>query len=150
MSNDLFVDTASNSLKLIGHINRTFARVVDQPIKELGFAMSQLPVLVSLKKTGPLSQAELARVAQVEQPSMAQLLNRMERDGLVQRVADPKDGRSKLISLTNNASLKMPQGKLVMDAACLRALDGFSSDEREQLLALLIRISANLEAAIRE
>ena len=150
MSSTLNADAASNPLRLIGQINRAFARVVDQPMKELGFAMSQLPVLVTLKQNGPSSQAELARVAQVEQPSMAQLLNRMERDGLVQRVADPHDGRSKLISLTRQASARLPQGKAVMDQACRQALAGFSLDEQELLHALLLRISANLDGVMRE
>lgn len=150
MSSAVETNIDQNPLRLIGHINRTFARVVDQPIKELGFAVSQLPVLVMLKRNGPSSQAELARVAQVEQPSMAQLLNRMERDGLVERVANPNDGRSKLISLTKHAARRMPQGKAVMDETCQRALAGLSSAEQEQLYALLLRVSTNLELAIRD
>jgi MarR family transcriptional regulator for hemolysin len=150
MSSVLNTDVSSNPIRLIGHINRSFARVVDQPMKKLGFAMSQLPVLVNLKRNGPSSQVELAKVAQVEQPSMAQLLTRMERDGLVQRVPDPNDGRSKLISLTKLASQRMPKGKEVMEAASRKALAGFTPNEREQLQALLLRISANLEVVIRE
>ncbi len=75
-----------NPLRIVGHAYRTFARIVDAQLRELGFAMSQLPVLIALKQGKPLPQAELARIARVEQPSMAQLLNRMERDGLVERV----------------------------------------------------------------
>lgn len=150
MSSDLNSDIDLNPVKLIGQITRKFSRVVDLPIKELGFAMSQLPVLVALKQNVIASQAELAKVAQVEQSSMAQLLNRMERDGLVQRVSDPNDGRSKLISLTNHASQQMPQAKAIMNAACLQALAGFDSEEQALLYALLMRISANLDIAIRE
>ncbi|MGS0896086.1 MarR family winged helix-turn-helix transcriptional regulator [Burkholderia stagnalis] len=135
----------SNPLRRVGFTYRLFARVVDRPLRDLGFAMSQLPVLVSLKKAGALSQAELARRAQVEQPSMAQLLGRMERDGLVQRTPDPHDGRSRLISLTGAAARRLAQGKAVMDDACEQALAGLSAAEREQLAALLDRVNANLE-----
>ena len=138
--------TASvNPIKLIGQANRTFARIVDAPLRELGFAIGQLPVLVALKKADALSQAELARLAQVEQPSMAQLLNRMERDGLVHRALDANDKRSRLISLTERASERMPRAKSVMDATCRQALAGFSKEEKEQLTALLLRVNANLE-----
>ncbi len=147
MSSVVDSEAHKNPIRLIGQIHRTFARVVDQPMKQLGFAISQLPVLVTLKQNGPASEAELATVAQVEQPSMAQLLNRMERDGLVQRVPDRNDGRSRLISLTTQASQRMPQGKIVMNRACEQALAGFSPDEQEQLHALLLRVSANLDAA---
>lgn len=39
---------------------------------------------------------------------MAQLLSRIERDGLVQRLPDPKDGRSRLITLTEQAEERLP------------------------------------------
>ena len=87
-------------LKLIGHVHRGFQRIADQLLRDQGFALGQLPVLMALKDGRPRSQAELARLAQVEQPSMAQLLNRMERDGLVERLPDPNDRRNKHMKLT--------------------------------------------------
>ena len=137
-----------NPLKLIGRANRTFARVAEGPLREIGLAMSQVPVLVTLKKAGALSQAELARLSGVEQSSMAQLLNRMERDGLVERVADPRDRRSRLITLTDSAARQLPLGKSVMDAVSRQALPGFSKEEKEQLALLLLRVNANLDSAV--
>ncbi|HEY0294266.1 MAG TPA: MarR family transcriptional regulator [Bordetella sp.] len=150
MSTEAESGDAALPMRLLGQATRTFARLVDAPLRQLGFAMSQLPVLVTLKTAGALSQAELARMAQVEQSSMAQLLNRMERDGLVKRGPDPADGRSRLISLTARACRQMPDGKSVMDKACETALTGFSTAERTQLRKLLLRIDANLERALAE
>ncbi|HEX7817184.1 MarR family transcriptional regulator [Dyella sp.] len=144
MSSQLSHD--DNPMRLLGQINRAFARLVDAPLRDLGFAIGQLPVLVALKRANALSQTELARLAAVEQPSMAQLLARMERDGLVRRVADPNDRRSRLISLTESALRRMPKGKAVMDEVCEQALDGFSKAEREQLFTLLLRVQENLES----
>ncbi|ACR32451.1 MarR family winged helix-turn-helix transcriptional regulator [Burkholderia glumae] len=142
-------DSLIHPLKLVSLTTRLYTRVVDRPLRGLGFAMSQVPVLSLLKTAGALSQAELARRMQVEQPSMAQLLNRMERDGLVCRVADPADKRSRLISLTNDADCKLPDGKAVLDEASRVALDGFSDDERRQLAGLLARMNANLDRVIQ-
>ncbi|RKF45410.1 MarR family winged helix-turn-helix transcriptional regulator [Paraburkholderia fungorum] len=150
MSSESHIEDSGRPMRLIGQVYRTFARLADAPLRQLGFAMGQLPVLVTLKKGGALSQAELARVAQVEQSSMAQLLSRMERDGLVKRVPDPADGRSRLISLTPRAAKQMPNGKLVMDEVCDTALTGFTPEERVQLLGLLQRIDANLERALAD
>src|SRR5436190_20343325 len=116
-----------NPLRILGHAYRTFARIVDAQLRGLGLAMSQLPVLIVLKQGKPLPQAELARIAHVEQSTMAQLLNRMERDGLVERVADPDDRRSRLILLTERASRRMHKGKAIMDATVKIALDGLSA-----------------------
>jgi DNA-binding MarR family transcriptional regulator len=134
-----------NPLKLLGRVTRGFTRIADDGLREFGFAVGQLPVLVSLKERKTLSQAELARIAQVEQPSMAQLLARMERDGLVERVPDPDDKRSRLISLTPLATRRLPKAKAIMDAHAQQVLEGFSAEDIAQLTALLTRLNANVE-----
>ena len=50
-----------------------------------------------------LTQAELCRRINVEQPTMANTLERMERDGLVERKADDTDRRRALVFLTQKA-----------------------------------------------
>jgi MarR family transcriptional regulator for hemolysin len=139
-----------NPLRIVGHAYRTFARIVDAQLRGLGFAMGQLPVLIVLKQGKPLPQAELARIARVEQSSMAQLLNRMERDGLVERVADPADRRSRLIMLTERATRRMHKGKAIMDATVKIALQGLSDADIKQLDQLMRRINENLERAADE
>nr|WP_315430664.1 MarR family transcriptional regulator [uncultured Albidiferax sp.] len=134
-----------HSMKLLGRVTRGFYRLADVELRPFGLASGQLPVLVSLKNGQALSQAELARIAQVEQPSMAQLLNRMERDGLVERVADPQDKRSRLISLTSAAAERLPQAKRLMEGLTSQALAGFTPEEIAQLGAYLARMNDNID-----
>ena len=145
MASPAHSEEAGASLRRIGQIYRTFVKLADEPLRETGLAIGQLPVLVTLKNAGPSTQGELARVAQVEQPSMAQLLNRMERDGLIERLPDPADARSRLVSLTTQAARRLPEGKAVMDTLATKALEGFSADECERLRDFLSRIESNLE-----
>nr|WP_275410201.1 MarR family transcriptional regulator [Streptomyces sp. SID14478] len=72
--------------------------------------------MAALAQGGAMSQKELARLARIEQPSMAQLLARMERDGLVERAPAPDDRRGSLISLTAVAGGTTPQPRAI---ACL-------------------------------
>ncbi len=137
-------------LKLIGHVHRGFQRMADQLLRDQGFALGQLPVLMALKDGRPRSQAELARLANVEQPSMAQLLNRMERDGLVERLPDPEDGRSRLISLTAACVERMPKAKGVMQALGTEALQGFSTEEVQALADLLARLADNVDHMVEK
>ena len=134
-------------MRYLGRAYRTFVRIVDVQLRELGFAMGQLPVLTALKQGMPLPQATLARHAGVEQSSMAQLLNRMERDKLIRRFADPNDRRSRLVELTALASRRMPQGKAIMEATVAIALTGFSQAEVKCLTDLMQRVNANLDRA---
>jgi DNA-binding MarR family transcriptional regulator len=42
----------------------------------------------------------LAQLEGISQPTATKLVNGLERDGLVQRAADPADGRGRLVRLT--------------------------------------------------
>jgi MarR family transcriptional regulator for hemolysin len=130
----------------ISRIARGLARVGDARLRHLGFATAQLPVLTALKEGARLSQTELARWAKVEQPTMAQLLSRMERDGLVRREPDPADRRSSLISLTEEAFAKLPAGRAVLEQGNKDATRGMSADEVSTMIALLRRVLVNVEA----
>lgn len=127
-------------------IARGLARIGDKRLGPLGFATAQLPVLSALREGEKKSQTELARWAKVEQPTMAQLLARMERDGLVQREPDPADRRSSLISLTESARAKLPAGREILLQGNVEAMQGLSDAEVETLLGLLKRVLANVEA----
>lgn len=138
---------APNPMQQIGLAGRGFVRLYEGRLKELGFAVAQIPVLVALKHSEGLPQAELVRIVRVEQSSMAQLLGRMERDGMIERVADPADRRSRLITLTDAVRKRMPAARAVMQQGTAQALEGFSEEEEATLLALLLRVNANLERA---
>lgn len=130
----------------VSRIARGLARVGDVRLRELGFATAQLPVLAALKDGARLSQTELARWAKVEQPTMAQLLARMERDGLIQREPDPADRRSSLVSLTGTALARLPAGRAILDQGNREATRGLSAEEVATLIDLLRRVLANVEA----
>jgi len=130
----------------ISRIARGLARVGDARLRDLGFATAQLPVLTALKEGARLSQTELARWAKVEQPTMAQLLSRMERDGLIRREPDPADRRSSLISLTEETLAKLPAGRAILEQGNKDATRGMSADEVKTMIALLRRVLVNVEA----
>ncbi|MDF0488474.1 MarR family transcriptional regulator [Sphingomonas sp. H39-1-10] len=127
-------------------IARALARIGDKRLAAVGFATAQLPVLSALRDGEKKSQTELARWAKVEQPTMAQLIARMERDGLVQREPDPADRRSSLISLTETARERLPAGREILRQGNVEAMRGLSDAEVETLLGLLKRVLANVEA----
>jgi DNA-binding MarR family transcriptional regulator len=136
--------------KMPGHyfsrIARGMGRIGDMRLRELGFATAQLPVLTALKDGAKLSQTELARWAKVEQPTMAQLLARMERDGIVRREPDPADRRSSLISLTDQARDNLPAAREILMQGNRDITRGLSDDEVQTLISLLARVLANVEA----
>lgn len=145
MSSSIDWNLFDNPAPLINMASRGLARIGDRQVKPLGFAIGQLPVLYMLREGGAMSQKQLATLAKIEQPSMAQMLSRMEREGLVQRQPAPGDGRSSLISLTPETRVKVPQVRAALDAANGEAFKGFSAEEVSVLAELLRRLNANLD-----
>ena len=130
---------------LIATAARMLTRRADARLRALGVSLSQFPVFFALKDGSRLSQKELARLANVEQPSMAQLLARMERDGLIQREPNAADRRSSLVALTESARDRIAPGRAVLAQGNREAVQGFDDGEVAQLNALLHRLIAHLD-----
>lgn len=128
---------------LISLAARGFARLSEARLKPLG--VGYLPALVALKEGRADTQRDLARFIRIEQPSMAQMLVRMERDGLIRRSPDPADGRSRRIALTERALASLPAACAALFQGNRQALDGFSEDEAAQFIAFLERLIVNLD-----
>lgn len=135
---------------LVNMASRAFLRLGERRVKPFGFSIGQLPVLYLLRDGSAMSQRDLARAIKVEQPSMAQILARMERDGWIRRTPDPDDGRSHLVSLTKAALAKLPAARAALHRDRDRALDGFSAAETATLLKLLRRLNQNLDRVVAE
>jgi DNA-binding MarR family transcriptional regulator len=84
-------------------------------------------------REGPIRLTTLAAKEGVSQPSMTQLIQRLERQDLVARLADPDDGRAALIGITECGQ------KLLDDRKRLR---------RQRLTALLATLTAEEESAL--
>lgn len=130
---------------LISLAARGFARLSEARLKPLGFGVGYLPVAIALQAGIAHTQRDLARFAKIEQPSMAQMLARMERDGLIERTSDPVDGRSSRIALTRLAEARLPDACTALLEGNCDALNGFLEEEVATLVVLLTRLIANLD-----
>ena len=76
---------------------------------------------------------------------MAQMLTRMEREGLIRRTPDRADGRSSRIALTKRALARLPDAIATLFRGNHDAMAGFTNEEIAQFVVLLDRLIANLE-----
>src|SRR5580693_9705688 len=139
------LDVLSKPGHLISLAARGFARLSEARLKPLGFGVGHLPVLVALQDGRASTQRDVARFAKIEQPPMAQMLARMERDGLIRRAPDPADGRSSRITLTEVAEARLPDAVATFLWGNREVLCGFTNEEAGLLIALLTRLIANLD-----
>jgi DNA-binding MarR family transcriptional regulator len=57
-------------------------------------------VLNRVNQEGPMRLTALAAAEETSQPAMTQLVQRMERQGLLERLSDPEDGRAALVAIS--------------------------------------------------
>ncbi|MFF1691825.1 MULTISPECIES: MarR family transcriptional regulator [unclassified Streptomyces] len=77
-------------------------RFVRQSAVTGGLSTAASSAIGRLSREGPYRLSELARAEGVSQPNMTQLVTRLERAGLVRRVADHNDGRAVLVEATDS------------------------------------------------
>ena len=123
---------------------RLLVREIDEALSGHGLSSAHMPVFLALDSGNAMTQRDLARDAQVGQPTMASTLARMHRDGLIVRTPNPADGRSELVSLSELGRSKVADLRECGNRVNARANAGFSDDERATLHALLARVADNL------
>jgi len=123
---------------------RAYRQAVNAEIAQNGVTIRQSQVLGWLQKNGNLSQFQLARLLRIEPATLSGVLERMERDGLILRVADRSDGRRKMIGL-NQCGEELAEVVVECSVrARLIAEHGLSPVEIETLREFLKRIIKNL------
>jgi len=84
------------------HLLELVALVVRGVSANRDLSLTALSALGSLERLGSRRITALAAAEGVSQPSMTQLVQRLELRGLVERGSDPADGRVALVSLTGH------------------------------------------------
>jgi DNA-binding MarR family transcriptional regulator len=88
--------TADDVLQALLHLGASASRLTVAWRQQLGVSANAYVCLVHLVEDGPHSGAELARRVGISSASMKELLDGLERDGLIVRRADPRDRRKHL------------------------------------------------------
>lgn len=128
----------------INHASRLLMRRFEQRLRPFGLSMAYLHVALTVQEHGPLQQKDLLRFIHVEQPTMAALLKRMERDRLITRKPDSKDARAQLVMLTSRANSALVNAKDAMAEVVDEALAGVPEPERASLVKTLRLVVRNL------
>lgn len=131
---------------LVNHLARLFARGLQARIKPLGLSIGTFPALLVLWEGDGLTQRALCERLDIEQPTMANTLARMERDGLIERRKDPEDGRVQRVWLTAAARALEAPATAAAEAVNALALSGLTPDERRALLGTIRKVVERLQA----
>ena len=128
---------------------RTYAaceQVLTERCRRAGLTLAQHDILATLLSEGPLRQNDLANRLFVVKSNVAAVLNRMERDGLVQRTPDPSDGRANRIVPTDKGRRRAEVTMSAQRDVARGMIGQLSPEECDALGEMMRRVRAYLTA----
>ena len=115
-------------------------KVVSEALAVEGSHRYQFAVLATLDAFGAISQAELCRRTNIDRSDMNAVVNALEAEGVVMRVADPDDRRQNIVEMTKRGKARFERLRAGLVAAEDRALAPLAPADRRELLRLLRKL----------
>ncbi len=141
--NEIFTKEREEKVPLLARLLHAAAGVearLEAAVAATGLSLSKFAVLDQLVKVGePLPLTRLAERLSCVKSNITQLIDRLEADGLVERVDDPEDRRSVLAAITKEGRHRYEMGAQALIAAERELLKSFKEGELELLSNLLDR-----------
>ncbi|SOC40888.1 MarR family transcriptional regulator [Rhizobium subbaraonis] len=138
-------------MALLGRLNRVrqhLGREIEQVLAEHGLSVAGFDVLATLRRSGApfrLSPGDLLATTMVTSGTMTNRIDQLEKEGLVERIKNPDDGRSVLIALTPEGRERVDRAVEAHVANQHRLVDGLDARQREELDAALRALLAAFE-----
>ena len=139
---DQFDDELASRLRLaVARLHRRLRQSADP-----GLTISQLSALASIERDGPITLGALAKIEQVQPPTMTALTGKLEDAGFVARTIDPADRRIHRVAVTSAGAKLLARHRTRKNAFLDRRLRNLSEDDR----ATLTRAAHIMESLARE
>jgi len=135
----------SEAVRLAMAVSRLRSRIrIESGLRSTGIPISQIAVLVRIIDEGPTTAAALAASEHVTQQAIAQSLATLKERGLVEKHADPSDGRKSLVSATGAGRKLRDSITVSRDEWITQAIDAAVKPQERQLLREAIELLERL------
>jgi len=125
--------------------SHAFRRALNAELTKEGITFRQWEVLAWIAMEQELSQSELAERLGIEAPTLVGILDRMERDGWIERLPCAGDRRKKRVRACSKAETLWAQMMACAHRVRRRARRGLTQKELDQLKSICERIRRNLD-----
>lgn len=140
------LDPETNAGFLIHDVSRMMRAWFDERAQALGLTRAQWRVLVHLAAREGVNQRELAAILELDTVTLGRHIDRLERDGWLERRPDPDDRRAWRLHTLPAARPMLDEMETLADKTMAKALDGISAEDRVLFLDILHRVKDNMAA----
>ena len=130
---------------LIHDAARLLRRHFEERGREYGLSAAQWRAAVRLVKYGPMTQAKLAEILEIEPISVSRLIDRMEQAGWAERRPDETDRRAKIVHATETAKSAFTEVRSMAGNIYETALKDVSQSDRKTFVSVLKAMTENLQ-----
>lgn len=121
-------------------IMREFSKKIGSELYQGKITLPQFIILEFLHREGESKMTDLARFMSVTTAAMTGFVERLVRDGYVERVFDPGDRRVIIIKLTGKGAVLVKKVNAQRRSTVINIFGQISQAEREEYLKILTRI----------
>jgi DNA-binding MarR family transcriptional regulator len=126
---------------LVRRLNQINYSLFFESCKEFGVTPVQYGLLTQLSQTARgLDQTSLCMELGIDRTTMADVLKRLEKRGLIAREPSSKDRRQRIACITDDGRKVLDAAYEQMNASQMRLLDPLSPDERRLFMDMLKRL----------
>ena len=128
---------------------RRWRSLLDEKLRLIGQSSARMEALAAIINSPSLSsQSDIAKRLRIEGPTMTRMLDTLEADGLVERLPDRTDRRSKKLRLTTTGEAVLEQIFAIADAQRDSLIDGLADAEIDGLNLFLGLLIGRLDAGL--
>ena len=131
---------------VLSDVARLIRTVFDRRVRDIGLTRAQWLVLTRLYRRPGASQTELADMLEIDRASAGRMIDRMQKNGWVERRADSDDRRINRLHLTAEARRAHKGMWAIAEATVDDALAPLSPSERDQFTRLAARVKGQLQS----
>lgn len=118
-------------------VARLYRQLAQASAGDLDLTYAQLSALARVEAHGPVRLGELAALEQVAAPSLTRTLRPLAAAGLLSKQADPSDGRSLLVSITDEGAAHLDRIRRLRSELLARRMSRLTPEQTGSLLAAL-------------
>lgn len=113
---------------------RRWRSLLDEKLRPINQSAARMETMAAILHSPDLSpQVDIAKRLRIEGPTLTRMLDSLEADGLVQRLPDPSDRRTKQLRLTEEGKAALEEIFGIADDLRTRLLEGFSLKQIEEV-----------------
>jgi MarR family transcriptional regulator, transcriptional regulator for hemolysin len=131
---------------MLSDVARLIRMIFDRRVRDIGLTRAQWLVLTRLYRRPGASQTQLAEMLEIDRASAGRMIDRMEKNGWVERRPDRGDRRVNRLHLTEEARKVHAEMWAIAESTVDDALSPLSANEREQYTELTAKVKGRLQS----